>query len=111
MLKRKLFIKDIELGDKKAGNCFTDESYIVVAIPSYKEKSRFMSESQKIEKGDDIANFELLAALVSDVSCYPLDDMNEEIKDFDNLLAFSDGQIILEWLMDMVRFGFVPKKS
>lgn len=111
MIKRKIYIKDMHVNEEKPKGCFTDDSYIVVAIPSYKEKSRFVKESQKIDRADDIANFELLENFVTETCCYSTDDSSEKIKDFDNLLAFADGKIVLDWLTDLIMHGFVPKKS
>lgn len=111
MVKRKIYINQMEVGDQKPKGCFTDNSYVVIAIPSYKEKSSFVKESQKIDKADDIANFELLSTFVIEVHCIPVDFDDDLITDFDNVLAFADGKIILDWLTNMILHGFVPKKS
>lgn len=111
MVKRKIYINQMEVGDLKPKGCFTDDSYVVIAIPSYKEKSRFLKESQNIDKSNDIENFDLLSTFVIETSCFPIDNDGEEIKDFDNAMAFADGTIIINWLTNMILHGFVPKKS
>jgi hypothetical protein len=109
MIKKTFKVNEIEIGTEKTGGCFTDSSYIVLAIPSYKEKIRIKDEVAKLQAGDDIGNFELISAMVVEVSCESVD--GDLISDFDNLMCYRDGTVVVKFISDMMVHGFVPKKT
>lgn len=117
MIKRKYLLKDIELTKVendvsvtlKADQCFTEESYIVVKLPTYSEKLA-ASQNFKGQENDAAKTFEIMNAMVIEVDCVAIDN-SEKITTFDDLTAFSDGGVVIEWMGALMRTGFVPKKS
>lgn len=93
----------------KADRCFTDESYLIVKMPTYSEKLKLQSQLKNAEK-DPEQNYLMICDLVDDVDCLALDN-NERISTLDDLTAFADGALVIEWLTALLGTGFVPKKK
>jgi hypothetical protein len=109
MIKRKFYLKDIESEGRKADQCFTDESYIEMRIPGFKEKIKIKEQMTEVAK-DEMKIIELLESFVSKVHCISFDDPDSIIDSFDDLTSFVDAEIVIAWMAGILRDGFVPKK-
>lgn len=118
MIKRKYFLKDIEVSKKdesgekvtvKADRCFTDESSITIKMPTFSEKLKLQEKLKNAEK-DPEQNYLMICDLVDEVDCVAI-DCNERISSLDDLTAFGDGALVIEWLTALLGTGFVPKKK
>jgi hypothetical protein len=114
MIKKKYFLYEMEVKNeqgevKKPDLCFADESYIIVKIPSYKDK---LSMKDKVSQGENsaLANLEMIESLVDTIHCIPLDDNENVVKTFDDLTCYCDSEVIIAWLSELIARGFVPKK-
>jgi hypothetical protein len=110
MIKRKFYLKDIKVGDAVANQCFTDESFITVKIPSVKEK---ISISDRLRGSEDnqVKNIDMIESLLADICCYPLDSEDEVVTNFDDLSCYADSLVIINFVTELMRNGFVPKKA
>lgn len=116
MIKKKYLISDIEVtksvnGEsvtKKAGTCFTEDSFIVINMPTFGEKLKLQQKFKATEK-DPEANYAMICDTVAEVNCKPLDS-DEILTTFDEITVFADGTIILDFLASLIINGYVPKK-
>lgn len=110
MLKKKFYLKDMDLGFEAGENGFTDESYVIVDIPSLNEKvqikRKFDESKDGMAESDAMA---MLSGLVVEVNCIAIDD-SEEIKDFETLSCYAVGEKLIIWLGELTKNGFMPKK-
>jgi ribosomal protein L11 len=118
MIKRKYFLKDIEVTKKdesgelvtiKADRCFTEESSITVKMPTFSEKLKIQHKLKNAEKEPE-QNYQMICDLIDEVDCVAIDN-NERISTLDDLTAFGDGSLVIEWLTALLGTGFVPKKK
>lgn len=109
MFKRKYLLKDIEVEGKVANQFFTDDSYIIVDYPSVREKMAIKDKITKAGENNVDVNMDIMASLVCEVNCKTI-DCDEEIKTFEELTCFPDGEIVFAWLAKLAEGGFVPKK-
>lgn len=118
MIKRKYLIKDIEVTKKdesgeavivKADSCFTEDSSITIKLPTYSEKLQ-LNQKIKGSADDPETNYQMVCDLVAEVDCVAIDN-NERISTFDDLTAFGDGALLVEWITSLLHTGFVPKKK
>ncbi len=108
-MKRKFLIADMEARGEKADKCFTPESYIVVKVPTVKEKLALVEKFRESEN-DQVKNLEALESLIIEVNARATDDLESLIDSFDGLSCFADSIVIINWLNDLISKGFVPKK-
>jgi len=110
MLKKKFLVSDMELNGKKIGDGFTEDSYIIIDIPSVKERLLLKEKFNNAENVSYLENVELMKGFIVTISCKPIDD-NEIITDFDLLSCYAFGTELLTWLGELLASGFVPKKA
>lgn len=117
MIKRKYFLKDIEVSRKlesgetltvKADRCFTEESYVVIKLYSFSEKLKLQGQLKSAEKDADL-NYKMICDLLDEVNCVSIDS-DEVISNLDDLTVYADGGIVVEFLTALLGSGFVPKK-
>lgn len=103
MLLKKMMFKDIA-----EDNGFTDDSYLILDIPSLREKLDFR---KKFEASTDTeqTNFDAIASLVKEINCRPVDS-DLSICDWDTLTCYSFATPLLTWLGQVMANGYVPKK-
>lgn len=110
MLKKKFLVSEMEIEGKKIGDGFTDDSYIVIDIPSVKERLELKDKFNNAESKSEIENIELMKSFIVTISCKPIDD-EQIITDFDLLSCYALGTELLTWLGSLLANGFVPKKA
>jgi hypothetical protein len=108
MLKRKYLFKDIVVNEKSPTNDFTEDSYIVIDYPSYREKM-VIHDKVASNPNDWRLNVEIYESLVFEVKALTV-GLLEEVNSFEMLTCLEDGKIITDWLMELAANGFVPKK-
>lgn len=111
MIKKKYLIKDISFNDKKADSCFTDESFVIVDIPSFKDRMNMKDEFSNMSSDDWESNFQMLERFVNKVECTTNDEDATEVKTLDDLTCFADGILFMQWLGETLTHGCVPKKK
>ena len=89
-------------------NGFTDDSYLIVDIPSLREK---LELKRKFEAAPDPeqSNFDAVVSLVKEINCKPIDS-DLVIADWDTLTCYSFATPLLNWLGQVMANGYVPKK-
>jgi len=104
MLLKKMMFKDIA-----DDNGFTDDSYLIVDIPSLREK---MELRKKFEASPDNeqTNLDAVISFVREINCKPIDS-DVTINDWDTLTCFSFATALITWLGQVMANGYVPKKS
>lgn len=110
VITRKFMISEIEMGEKKANSCFTEDSYLVVKIPSAKEKMLFASKFKE-HREDQVKTLEMISDFIHSVMAKSLDDEVNVIDNFETITCFADATIIIDWLAALIGNGFVPKKA
>ena len=103
MLFKKMMFKDIA-----EDNGFTDDSYLIIDIPSLREK---LELRKKFEASTDVeqTNFDAVVSLVKEINCRPIDS-DLAICDWDTLTCYSFATPLLTWLGQLMTNGYVPKK-
>jgi hypothetical protein len=109
MFKRKYFLKDIEVEGQKADRFFTEESYVVIDFPSLREKMEIKEKVKSFGEDNWRSNMDIIARMICEVNCFTV-DYNDEVKSFDELTCFPDGELVVKWLGEMAQGGLVPKK-
>lgn len=89
--------------------CFTEESNLTVVVPTYTQKTSLIKRIQET-KDDPESNYKIICEMVDSVEAWPVDS-EEKITSFDDLTAFCDANLIIEWLTNLMINGFVPKKK
>lgn len=112
MIKKKYFLKDIE--HEKEGvvrkiEGFTDESFIVIDIPSMREKLAFNSSLRGKDSGEveDISMEQILSMLV-EVRAETIE--GDSVSDVDHLTVFPV-EALFGFLGGILVNGYVPKKT
>lgn len=108
MIKQKVFFSEIETEERKLKGCFTEESYLVIGIPSFTEKAKLTKQFATVDRNDPLQIFEILDQMVKEVSCNTVD--GQAVTDLDNLLAYADGAYLINYLTELITNGYVPKK-
>lgn len=112
MIKKKFFLKDIE-HEKEDGTYtiegFTDDSYVIIDIPSMREKISLHAQMRGKEKGE-IEDFSIEATLkmITDVKAETIE--GDLIADVDHLSVYPI-DVLIGFLGNLLRTGYVPKKS
>ena len=102
-------IHEIELKGVKADQCFTEDSYVVLRLTTFKEKAAMAEKFKKAEK-DPVEVFSLISSFVVEVCAKPVDEVETTITDFDEIGYYSDSSTIAEYLVGVIGNGFSPKK-
>lgn len=110
MLKKKFLINEMEVDGKKISEGFTDDSYIVVDIPSVKEKLDLKNKFNNADNQSELENIELMKSFIVTINCKPIDEV-DPITDFELLSCYAFGTSLMSWLGNMLANGFVPKKA
>lgn len=105
MLLKKVLFKDIS-----DDNGFTEDSYLIVDIPSLKEKLSLKRNITKESEDDIEKNVEAIASLVKEINCTAIDD-DKTIADWDTLTCYAFSTQLVNWLGHIMLEGFVPKKK
>jgi hypothetical protein len=105
----KMLLKKILLSQICEDTGFTEDSYVVIDIPSVKEKMDFRSKYEGLGDSED-ANVKIIVSLISKVNCTPIDG-SDLITDWDTLSCYSITTPFLKFLSEVVTNGYVPKKS
>lgn len=112
MLKKKFYLKDVEFDDGKEIKTmvgFTDDSYVIVDIPSMREKLALNNEMRSISKEDvDSFSVEKVLSMIVDVKAETTE--GDLITDVDSLTVFPVDALI-GMLGNILRSGYIPKKS
>lgn len=111
MLRRKFKFNDIEVNDRKVDECFTDDSYVIISIPSMKDKIEMQSKFSSLKPDDWNGNYELVKTFIHEIKCYTNDDEKTEIDNIDDLTCFTDGMLFIQWINHIIANGFMPKKA
>ncbi len=106
MLKKKFYLKDIKKEDED--NYFTDGSYVIIDIPSMKEKLslRTLCRGKSEEEIENIS-FERIYSMIIEVCVETIE--GDIITDMDHLSVYPISSLI-EFLGELLKNGYVPKK-
>jgi hypothetical protein len=109
MIKQKIKFSEIESEERKMKGCFTEASTVTLGIPSFTEKAKIKTEFGSVDQNDHMTVFNFMNKFVLEVDCKAVD--GQAIRDLDNLLAYADGALLINYLTELLVNGFVPKKS
>jgi hypothetical protein len=92
---------------------YDDSSYFTIQLPNLKEKNamgRMISETNGNQFDAVDIIIEMAEGLVKEIFVIPLDD-SEPITTMNDLSCCEIGNRFIEFFMELVRNGFVPKKK
>lgn len=89
-------------------NGFTEDSFLIVDIPSLREKLEMRKKFEAAPDADQ-ANLDSVVSLVKEINCKPIDS-DLLICDWDTLTCYSFATPLLTWLGQVMANGYVPKK-
>lgn len=111
MIKKKFYFKDMEFQKTPLNSCFTDDSYVVINMPSYMDRVKLINQFDRSGSNDAYEkNCEIATSFVDEVFAMEKES-GELITDLETLTIYQDGLLLLGWLIELLQNGFVPKKT
>ena len=112
MLKKKFYLNELEQVTENGINKmegFTDDSYVVIDIPSMREKLELRSLCRG-KKDDEIEaiSIEKVFSMVVEVHAETIE--GDLVRDMDHLTVYPI-PVLMHFLESLLRNGYVPKKS
>jgi hypothetical protein len=109
MIKKKFIVNEIEIDGKKHETGFTDESYIIVNIPSMAEKVQIGKKAEEAGVSGVEQTMELASEMLAEIYCDPVDG-SDLVCDFETLSCYQASTCIIQFLASLMANGYVPKK-